>query len=30
VPRAGHFPHAERPEMFFPAVEEFLADERRQ
>jgi pimeloyl-ACP methyl ester carboxylesterase len=27
VPRAGHFPHAERPEVFFPAVEEFLAEE---
>jgi proline iminopeptidase len=26
VPGAGHFPHAERPELFFPPVEEFLAE----
>jgi pimeloyl-ACP methyl ester carboxylesterase len=25
IPGAGHFPHAERPEQFFPAVEAFLA-----
>lgn len=25
IPGAGHFPHAERPEQFFPAVETFLA-----
>jgi proline iminopeptidase len=27
IPGAGHYPHAERPELFFPAVEEFLAEE---
>jgi pimeloyl-ACP methyl ester carboxylesterase len=26
VTGAGHFPHAEQPEQFFPAVEAFLAD----
>jgi pimeloyl-ACP methyl ester carboxylesterase len=26
VPSAGHYPHAEQPEQFFPAVEAFLAD----
>lgn len=26
IPGAGHYPHAERPEEFFPAVEAFLAD----
>lgn len=25
VPGAGAFPHAERPEVFFPEVERFLA-----
>jgi proline iminopeptidase len=28
IPGAGHFPHAERPERFFPAVEAFLAGRR--
>jgi proline iminopeptidase len=28
VPGAGHYPHAERPGEFFPAVEAFLADEQ--
>jgi proline iminopeptidase len=26
VPNAGHYPHAEHPEQFFPAVEAFLAE----
>jgi proline iminopeptidase len=26
VPRAGHFPYAERPEMVWPAVQRFLAE----
>jgi proline iminopeptidase len=30
IPGAGHYPHAERPELFFPALEAFLAGERRQ
>jgi len=25
IPDAGHFPHAERPDRFFPLVESFLA-----
>ena len=24
LPHTGHFPHAERPEVVFPAIEEFL------
>jgi pimeloyl-ACP methyl ester carboxylesterase len=24
IPRAGHYPHAEQPERFFPEVEAFL------
>jgi proline iminopeptidase len=30
IPEAGHYPQAEQPEVFFPAVEAFLADSSPQ
>lgn len=28
IANAGHYPHAEQPEQFFPAVEAFLAESK--